>query len=185
MSRTELELPGGTGPRTIWVFLLDIDPARIDTWKAPDPDTGDWPLPGALGLKDLNPAHVEVFPEGQIAEYGLTRYLTDANGMSVESVAEDARTLASLSGVIALVHGKAVAGQTGHFDPAHPARFVGRYQEEATLTVSTPAPASASTQGSIAGGATPGQGPRKMPWGIFVAMVAVIIAVAAVIMVLA
>jgi hypothetical protein len=185
MSRDALELPGGTGPRTIWVFLLDIDPARIDTWKAPDPETGDWSLPGTLGLKDMDPAHVEVFPNSQISEYGLARYLTDANGMSVESVAEDSRTLASLSGVIALVHGKAVAGQSGHFDPAHPARFVGRYQEESKLTVSTPAPSTGGAHGSIAGGSTPGEGPRRLPWGVFIAMAAVIIAVAALIMVLA
>lgn len=185
MSRDDLALPGPNAPRTIWVFLLDVDAADIDRWAKPDPDTGDWPLPDVLGLSSLTPSDVEVFPEKQISEYGLTRYLTDANGMSVESVAEDAQTLASLRGVIVLVHSRGLSDQTGRFDPAHPARFVGRYSEAESLSVSAARPAHEATRGTMSGGATSGKSPRRMPWGIFVVAAIVIVVIAAVIMGLA
>lgn len=156
MSREALAFPAANAPRMIWVFALDIDPSGIDRWDHATRN-GDWPLPGVLGVHDLDPADVEVFREEAIAEYGLVRYLTDANGMSVESVAEDAATLSALPGVIVLIHSKGLAGREGHFDPAHPARFVGRYSDAATLAVSVPRPVSTATRGIVAGGETPGR----------------------------
>lgn len=162
MSREALALPAPGAPRTIWVFMLDIDPAEIARWQAPDAESGDWPLPGVLGLKTLDPEHVEVFPEEQIGEYGLVRYLTEANGMSPASVVGDEAVLSSLPGVIVLVHSRAVAGQSGHFDPARPAHFVGRYCDAPSLIVSPPPPGGELTRGEIGGGgAGGGSGPAR------------------------
>ena len=88
MKQDDLTFPTESAARTIFVFQLDIDPARIDRWKAPDAK-GEWPLPEALGVKALDASQVEVFAEEAIAEYGMVRYLTEANGMSAESVARD------------------------------------------------------------------------------------------------
>lgn len=165
MKQDDLTFPTESAARTIFVFQLDIDPARIDRWKAPDAK-GEWPLPEALGVKALDASQVEVFAEEAIAEYGMVRYLTEANGMSAESVARDEAVLSALTGVIVMVHGKAVAGRDGQFEPSGPARFVGRYSEKVSLTASTPQPAREVTRGQVAGGTTEGRETRRFPWGI-------------------
>ncbi|MEC7761372.1 MAG: hypothetical protein VX874_05590 [Pseudomonadota bacterium] len=176
----DLSFPGPNAPRTIFVFKLDIDPSEVEAWSKPD-EAGDMYLEYALGVKKLDPAHVEVFPVSQIREFGLTRYLTDASGMSVESVAADAKMLSSLRGVIVLVHNKAVSGE-GAFAPRNEAEFVGRYSEAQSLTVaSTPASLEA-TRGMISGGSTPGKAPSRMPWGVLLISAAAIILIAAIIM---
>lgn len=162
MSREALSFPPENGPRTIWVFTLDIDPAEVPKWEKPT-ESGPWPLIGALGTSSLVPSDVEVFTEERISEYGLVRYLTEASGMSMESVAPDAPTLESISGVVALVHSKGVKGVEGHFDPAHPAHFVGRYTEPVRLTAAVPVEARELTRGVVA---SPDNSQMRFPWRI-------------------
>lgn len=174
MSRDDLAFPPANAARMIWVFLLDIDESELPAYEAPA-DDGTWPLLGALGVKDLTPSDVEVFPEQRISEYGMVRYLTEANGMSAEEVTQDAATLESLGGVIVMVHGHGLRGKAGHFDPAHPARFVGRYQEKTTLSPVLSEDFSDVTRGIVAGGGTPGTS-TQIPWrGIGLALLAVLV----------
>lgn len=176
----DLDFPGPNAPRTIFVFTLDIDPSEVEVWSKPD-EAGDMHLEYALGVEKLDPAHIEVFPVSQIREFGLTRYLTDASGMSVESVAADAKKLSALRGVVVLVHNKAVSGD-GEFNPRNEAAFVGRYTEAQSLSVpSTPASFEA-TRGTISGGSTPGKTPGRMPWGVFAVAAIAIILIAAILL---
>lgn len=179
----DLSFPGPNAPRTIFVFKLDIDPNEVEAWSKPD-EAGDMHLEYALGVKKLDPAHVEVFPVSQITEFGLTRYLTDASGMSVESVAADAKKLSALRGVIVLVHNKAVSGE-GEFKPRNEAEFVGRYTEAQSLSVTSPATSYEATRGTLSGGSTPGKAPGRMPWGILLISAAAIVLIAAILMGLA
>ena len=163
MSREALAFPPLSAPRSVWVFLLDVEPDALGGWEAPS-TSGEWRLPAALGVDSLDPESVEVFPEERISEYGMARYLVEANGMDPNQVAEDLQILESLSGVIVLVHSKAVAGKSGAFDPAHPARFVGHYSEPVTLSAAVPHQPNATTSGEILGAAS--DTPMQFPWRI-------------------
>lgn len=171
---SDLAFPPEHAPRSIYVFALDIEPVELPAWE-PEGAAADWPLPSALGVEKLDPEQVEVFPSDRIAEYGLARYLTEANGMSPESVAEAAQTLEAQTGIIALVHSRAVAGKDGQFDPAHPARFIGRFSEKTSLTASVPNSAPETSIGVISAGATP-DAPTPFPWRIIlIALVALVV----------
>jgi len=123
------------GARAIWVFSVDLPAAEIPAFQH-ETKTGNgqtnWPLRDALGLKEavLDPEHIELFEAKTIAEYGLARYLTEANGMSEASVAPDADRLDALSGHVLLVFSRGLPeGFTG-LHPRDPVHFVGCYTEE-------------------------------------------------------
>ena len=52
------------------MFAVDLPPEEIEDFA--DPDREGWPLIAALGLYDLNPAYVEIFPVNQLEDMGLT-----------------------------------------------------------------------------------------------------------------
>lgn len=173
MTHAEFDFVTEHDPRTMWVFSLDVSPDELPAWE-PDGADDQWPLPGALGVSHLDPAHVEVFPESRISEYGLARYLVEANGMSEKSVADAAQSLEAQTGTIVIVHGKAVEGMKGNFDPAHPAHFVGRFSERTSLKTSPVQPGPKVSQGTIQSGEA--ANPPDFPWKIIViAIVALVI----------
>ena len=173
--QSELDFTGQPDPRTIWVFELQVPADELPMWE-PDGADDDWPLPGVLGVGRLDPAHVEVFPDNRIAEYGLARYLVDANGMDEAAVATDAGRLESVSDLVVLIHSKALL-KPGRFSPHPPARFIGKYTAKAHLTASVPMP-SRSTDGVIAGGGSTTVTPTSFPWRV-VALSSLLVAILA------
>ncbi|MBV7407626.1 hypothetical protein [Maritimibacter sp. DP1N21-5] len=172
---TDLAFSGQPQPRTIWVFELKVPTDELPMWEADGADEG-WPLPRVLGVESLDPAHVEVFPDNRIAEYGLARYLADANGMDESEVAPDAAKLESVSQLVVLVHAKAVT-EPGRFSPQPPARFVGKYAAKGHLTASVP-PMSRSAEGVVAGGGPTTVTPTSFPWRV-IALSSLLVAILA------
>lgn len=170
---TDLDFTGQPDPRTIWVFELQVPADELPMWE-PDGADADWPLPGVLGVGKLAPAHVEVFPDNRIAEYGLARYLADANGMDEAVVAPDAAKLESVSELVVLIHSRALL-KPGRFAPHPPARFIGKYVAKGHLTASVPL-ASRSSDGVIAGGGSTTVTHNSFPWRV-VALSSLLVAI--------
>lgn len=148
-----LQFPERADTRAVWVFTADLPGPALDDFKTRT--EGGWPLGEALGADWLNPDFVEVFSPADIADYGLARYLTEANGMDPDQVAPDAERLDKLTKPIVLVYSPALSGQQGHFAPKPPLSFVGRYEAAYSLTPSIPLPDFEATSGIVTGPAGP------------------------------
>lgn len=122
-----LTIPKGDH-RLLWVFGVDLPKAQIPAFEAEtyhDDGTVMWPLDDALGLS-LAPDHdfIELFDASVMQEYGLARYLSEANGMEI---GDDAARLDALTGHVLLVFSQALKpGETAfHLKP--PLSLIGRY----------------------------------------------------------
>lgn len=149
----KLQFPERADTRAVWVFTADLPVSQLEGFKTRS-ETG-WPLGEALGVDWLAPDFVEVFAPADIADYGLARYLTEANGMDPDQVAPDAERLNALTKPIVLVYSQALSGQQGRFDPKPPLSFVGRYDAPYSLTPTIPLPDFDSTSGIVTGPAGP------------------------------
>lgn len=176
-----LAFDGASGPRRVWVFALDTEVAGpLARWREPAED-GSWPLPTALGEVRPDPAHVEVFAAGELADYGLDRYLTEANGMDPDAVAADRERLGALDGGVVVVFSRGLTGQAGRFAPVAPLAFVGTYAEKPSLVPPSPIAPIDAARGTLMPGNTPppAASTGRHPWFILIAALAITCAVAA------
>lgn len=103
---------------------------------------GETPLPkpetlaALLGTDAVDPAYVEIFPVGDIAELGLSRYLTDALDVRQEALAPDRGKLDALDGSVMIVLSKAFGGHAVSFTPGAALTLIGVYP---TQTAAQPA----------------------------------------------
>lgn len=105
--------------RMVWVFAVDMPAEALDAMEPAE-------LADALGLWTApDPAHVERFDAATIAEYGLAKYVSDANGMDVP--ADEAQRLDALEGSLCLIYSKALATSDTKFAPEPPFTLIGRY----------------------------------------------------------
>lgn len=129
--------------RAVWLFAIDLPDAAIDAFLASD-------LAPALGTGSVDAGQIEVIDIDTIKLFGLSRYLTEANGMDDAMVAPDAAMLDSLKGRLIMVFRAALGDGGTHLAPQPPLRFIGHYAEPAPA-MPLPMPASPSTAGVIAG----------------------------------
>ena len=155
-----LEFPERTDARVVWVFTADLPEPALDDFTTRT-DAG-WLLGEALGVPTLDPEFIETFPPKDIAEYGLVRYLTEANGMDPDQVGSDAAKLGALTKPVVLVYSQALSGQQGRFDPKPPLSFVGRYEAPYSLSPSMPLPEFESASGIVTGPSGPSSDTPKM-----------------------
>ena len=168
----------------VWVFQLGVDLSEMAAWTPPDPAKPNgamqaWPLPDALGLAHLDPAKVEVFRAETLSDYGLARYLTEANGFSEQSVAPMAATLDALTGPLVLVFSGALGGSALTLTPRAPLQFVGMFETRPDTTRRPPV-ASDAARGQLAPELTNTQQPARLPlWplALFIALAIGLIAV--------
>lgn len=153
--------------RSVWVFALDVPKDQLEPWRHGSfTEDGEhiWPLRDALGVDPLDNDFTEVFQIADIAEYGLARYLIEANRLAEASVAPDAATLGALTGAVALVFSGALGDAPVRLDPQPPLRFIGRYEERPNLAFAPPlhSPEGAGTLAPAS--APPVPGPRLPLW---------------------
>ena len=138
---TELyRIPAGS-VRAIWLFALDLPEAEIKAFAEKDDGEGDTapsPLRDALGVPRLNQDFIEIFKADGLKDFGLARYLTEANGMDEATVAPDAETLDRLTGTLVMVTSAALPHGLDRIDPRPPLRLVGRYSERADMRLRPP-----------------------------------------------
>jgi len=167
-----LGIPAGA-IRAVWVFAIDLPEGELDAFRQESHTEGGdvlWPLRDALGVTRLDHGQVEVFDIATIRDYGLARYLTEANGMDAASVAPDAARLDALTGAVALVFSAALPEDVARLDPRPPLRLIGRYAERLDFTPRT-APASATARSGQALPADPPE-PKRPSDGAMMGRVA-------------
>lgn len=169
--------------KSVWVFTLDVPENQLKPWEHEAfPEDEDartiWPLRDALGLEQLDNDFTEVFPVSNIREYGLARYLTEANGYDDDSIAPDSAVLESLTGPVALVHSQALGNQLVTLRPEPPLKFVGRY--DARPDPRMPAPIiSPGAAGNLAQGAPVDPRGRMPVWPLllFIGLIVTLVSV--------
>lgn len=112
--------------------------------------------PGAaaqiLGVTDLNPDHIEIFPLSDLEDLGLVGYLTEGCGLSRDQL--DIAKLDALTGWVMLLRSKAFDGQSMHLRPNPNISLVGVYTEDGADWTAHPIPTKS---------AQPYSAPRKSP----------------------
>lgn len=125
--------------RQVWVFGVDLpEPEAKALLEYPDEDSRS-PLEELLGVTNLDEDFIEIFEAKSLVSYGFAHYLTEANGMSEESVAPDAARLDALEGTVLLVFSQALR-EGATIEPRHPLQFIGSYREAIDVRVPDPMP---------------------------------------------
>ena len=114
----------------VWVFKVDLPESEaiaFNTETFVDDTDVEWPMHDALGVKHLDHDFTELFDAAVLKEHGLTKYLSDANGIDDDKLAADREKLDTLEGMLFLVFSSAVPEGVEAFTPQHPVSFIGRY----------------------------------------------------------
>jgi hypothetical protein len=122
--------------RSLWVFRADLSEA--DQGRVRDAGFDPATLAGAVGAGALDPAGLEIFDAATFKDYGLARYLTEANGMDAADVTPDAQQLNVLTGPVLLVFSSALPEGTARLSPSAPLDLIGRYSARQGVTVAAP-----------------------------------------------
>jgi len=108
-----------------WLFSFDDTIEVLDGFD-------DKALSAALGIQSpLDMTYVERFDASTIAEYGLAKYLSDANGLTVP--AADTAKLNAQQGALLLVFDRAVSEDAQIFAPTDVFTFIGQYAPDAPV----------------------------------------------------
>lgn len=172
--------------RSVWVFQLDAPEEALEAWEKPASARGNgkppvWPLRDALGVEGLDPDKLEVFPVTRIGDYGLARYLTEANGFPDDAVNADAAKLSAITGNVVLVYSEALGEDAVRLRPRAPLAFIARYDTRPDLRMSAPIHTESAT-GQLSHD-TPSSPPFRMPiWplALFVGLAIGLIAILAI-----
>jgi hypothetical protein len=121
-----IEVPASeTG--VVRLFAVDLPPDEIEDFA--DSEREGWPLISALGLFDLNPSYVEIFPVKQLDEMGLANYLSEAYNIDPADLREDRTVLNNIRGHVALISSQAFRGKAQKLRLHHPLRWLGTWSE--------------------------------------------------------
>lgn len=105
------------------VFALNMDEDDATALREPGgPD-------GVLGVLQVDPAYVEVFPVKDLDGLGLAGYLTEGCGISTEQIAPDTARLNSLGGHVMLVFSRAFSGRAVTLHPTSDVTLIATYDE--------------------------------------------------------
>ncbi len=166
--------------RTIWVFRVDLPEPALEAFQEDGPDDSLSPLAAAVGTGWLDRDYIELFDAATLCDYGLARYLSEANGMDPASVDPDADQLDSLTGPVLLIFSAALIEGTQHLAPSAPLALIGRYSEKADYSIAPPLRSDAAT--GVIGSPPTNPTPQGRPGSIAsVALLALIVVVGAVI----
>lgn len=109
------------------LFAVDLPAEDIEDFAEASSD--GWPLITALGVMDLNPSYVEIFPVNQLDEMGLHAYLTEAYNIDPEDLRDDRTVLNNVRGNVALISSRAFRGKAQTLRLRHPMRWLGTWSE--------------------------------------------------------
>ena len=88
-----------------------------------------WPLRDALGATHLEKDRLEVFPVGDIADLGLSAYLTEGLGIPDATLAHERARIDAVRGHVLVVTSGALGGVAQTLSPQPPLRHIGTYHE--------------------------------------------------------
>ena len=113
------------------IFTIDLDdPAQKAFTTRNNTDGQDiWPLRDALGVADIQPRHIEIFPVADLGEIGVAGYLADGYAIAPEQLERIRPALDALKGLVVLVWSPAFGGVETELAPKPPLRLVATLQE--------------------------------------------------------
>jgi hypothetical protein len=109
------------------LFAVDLPPEEIEDFS--DFECEGAQMISALGIYDLNPTYVEIFPIKQLDEMGLANYLTEAYNIDPADLKDDRTVLNNIRGHVALVTSGAFRGKAQTLRLHHPLRWLGTWSE--------------------------------------------------------
>ena len=149
---------GPTENGVIRIFMVNLTADDADSFlQASDADTPA-PINRALGVDDLDPAFVELFPLSRLEGVGLAGYLVDGLGVAEADVAPYRSRLNGMSGQVLIVLSKAFGGQAATITPTAPLKWIGTYTEQGASVKFEPLPAKGA-EGADTGAA--GKAPKS------------------------
>lgn len=154
------------------LFAVDLPPDQIGDFA--DAEREGWPLISALGVHDLNPSYVEIFPVSQLEDMGLTGYLTEGYNIAPADLHTDQTMLNQIRGYVALISSGAFRGKAQTLRLHQPLRWLGTWAEPLPDLDLTPihSDAAIGTTGDI-GGADMPRFPRWLAWLLPIAGIAI------------
>ncbi|MBA83400.1 hypothetical protein ACSSNL_00695 [Thalassobius sp. S69A] len=154
-----IEVPASeTG--VVRLFAVDLPADEIE-------DFADFEREGALmisalGVYDLNPSCVEIFPVAQLDDMGLANYLIEAYSIDPADLKDDRTFLNNIRGHVALVSSGAFRGKAQTLRPYHPLRWLGTWSEPRPQLDLSPIPSDAARD--TLGTTGPAERPRFPRW---------------------
>lgn len=134
------------GQRCIWVFQVALSEEAVHA--LPDDEMAE--VFGTWATFDRS--FTECFDAETLNEFGLAKYISEANGMTVQDA--DIAKLNTQSGTIFLLLSDAFTGMSGQIAPELPFELIGRYEKP--ITLSSPVPLkSDSAKGDLPHGKAP------------------------------
>lgn len=142
------------------LFAVDLPPEDIADFS--DFEREGWPLISALGISDLNPSYVEIFPLSNLDDLGLPTYLSEAYNIDPDDLRDDRTMLNQIKGYVALISSPAFRGKAQTLRLHHPLRWLGTWAEPRPELDLAPLPSDAA-QGTLGDTGAPGK-PRFPVW---------------------
>lgn len=131
-----------TGPVTVPAH--ETGKLRLFALHMPDEQAqalrGSGGIDGLLGVLQVDPAYVEIFPLKDLDGLGITGYLTEGCGIPQEQVAQDKSRLHALTGYVLLVFSQAFGGREVTLHPAAELELIATYSERPVDWSATPIP---------------------------------------------
>lgn len=165
-----IEVPAGeTG--VVRLFAVDLPPEDIEDFA--DFEREGWPLISALGLYDLNPSYVEIFPVSNLDDMGLPGYLTEGYSIDPDDLRDDRQFLGNIRGHVALISSGAFRGKAQTLRLSHPLIWLGTWSEPRPELDLAPIRSDAA-QGTTGDVGAPGKPrfPRWLGWALPLAGIA-------------
>jgi hypothetical protein len=114
------------------VTASEAEVIRVYTVALPDAEarklTAD-DVATALGVTDLDPEYVDIFPVEALDEFGLKGYMTEGLGISAPSLENYAEAIKAAKGTIVVVLSKAFKSRSATLKNGHPLRLIGAFTE--------------------------------------------------------
>jgi len=140
----------GSEHGVVRLFAVDLPPEEARRF---DQRNGTWPLRASLGADWLDPDHLVYFDIGDLEGVGLTDYLTEGHGISVEELAPLRQMLDQMTGHALIVTSQAFGGRDQTITPRAPLRHVATLHEDRPPVIFEHLPSDAATHPGSASGA--------------------------------
>lgn len=128
------------------VFHLDLPDQAVERFTV-QAGTGEWPLKYGLGAEHLKPESVDVVKIEDLGEMPLSAYLTEAHGVTKDSLGASAAEIDGLKGHVVVLPSYAFERRAQTLTVRQPLRWVGSFEENRSPAI-TPKLASKSAEGS-------------------------------------
>lgn len=153
------------------LFALDMTREQVKFLREPGA------IADLLGVDEINPEDVEIFPVEDLDELGLPGYLIEGHAVPEDQIAPDRARLAAQTGHVMILHSRAFGGRAATLAPAKSVMPLGTYRAAPVDWTARPQPTPASARLQAAPPRSPRaarKSARKIGATIFVVVMALV-----------